>query len=74
MTIFLIFLGINILRILIFSILLVSGFQYFDVAHQASWYLGSTLLVIVVWFANVKIFNIKSIPVYTDIKKMLGSR
>ena len=73
-TIFLIFLGINILRILTFSILLVSGFQYFDVAHQASWYLGSTLLVILVWFANVKIFNIKSVPVYTDIKRMLGSR
>jgi len=71
---FLIFLGLNILRILIFAALLVAGFQYFDIAHQATWYLGSSLLVILIWFAHVKILNIKAVPVYSDIKRILNGR
>ena len=62
-----VFLIVNIGRIVLFSELAVRGFQYFDLAHSASWYVGSTLLVVIIWFVNVKLFNIKKIPVYTDI-------
>jgi len=62
-----VFLIANILRIFIFGILLVNGYQYFDVAHLATWYVGSTILVILIWFSGVRIFKIKNIPVYEDI-------
>ncbi|MCU0642354.1 MAG: pacearchaeosortase [archaeon] len=61
------FLVLNILRIAFFSFLFIKGFQYFDVAHKAVWYLGSTLLVVALWFVNVSLFKIKGIPVYSDI-------
>ena len=64
------FLLFNVARILIFAWLLVSGSQYFDAAHSLVWNLGSTILVIAIWFANVRIFRIKNIPVYTDVKKV----
>jgi exosortase/archaeosortase family protein len=67
---FLSFLALNILRLVLFSFLFVQGFQYFDVAHKMTWYLGSTLLVVVLWFVNVSLFKIKSIPVYTDLKSL----
>ncbi len=65
------FLALNIVRIIIFSILFVQGFQYFDIAHRFVWYIGSTIFVIAIWFANVKIFKIKAIPGFTDIKNLL---
>ena len=33
--------------------------------------LGSAIILIVVWFINVKIFNINNIPIYTDFKKLM---
>jgi len=64
------FLFLNILRILVFAGLLSSGFQYFDVAHKLTWYFGSTVMVVIVWFVNVWIFKIKNIPIYTDMKDL----
>jgi len=58
---------LNILRLVIFIALFVSGFSYFDITHKLSWYFGSTLLVLLIWFANVYLFKIKGIPAYTDI-------
>ena len=60
------FLVLNVIRILLFTWLLLSGFQYFNLAHKATWYFGSTLLLIIIWFANVYLFKIKEIPVYSD--------
>ncbi len=65
------FLVLNIIRIVIFSVLFVSGFEYFDLAHRIVWYAGSTVIVIVIWFVNVKMFKIKDIPVYSDLKRVL---
>lgn len=65
------FLSLNVLRIVVFSILFVSGFQYFDLAHRWVWYIGSTLLVVALWFINIWLFKIKSIPIYTDIRSIL---
>lgn len=65
--IFALFLVLNILRIIIFAMLLTSGYQYFDLTHQITWYFGSTILVVVVWFINIYLFKINSIPIYTDL-------
>ena len=61
------FLIINITRIVIFGLLFSKGFKYFDLAHELVWYIGSTLIVVVVWFANVWLFKIREIPIYTDM-------
>lgn len=67
------FLILNIARIVIFALLLANGFQYFDIAHQVVWYFGSTIMVILLWFGNVWLFNIRAIPIYTDIKSIFDS-
>ncbi len=61
------FLVLNILRIVVFARLLAQGANYFDIAHQMTWYFGSTVLVILVWFANVLVLDIRAIPIYTDV-------
>ena len=65
------FLVLNIIRIIIFAVLITKGYQYFDLTHTATWYFGSTVLVILIWFSSVMIFSIKTIPVYTDIKSLV---
>lgn len=69
---FLSFLFLNILRIVVFTALFTSGFVLFDIAHKTVWYLGSTLLVVLIWFSAVYAFKIKAIPAYTDFKMLLG--
>ncbi len=64
------FLILNLARLVLFAILLQSGFQYFDLAHELVWYFGSTILLVIVWFANVYIFKIKEIPVYSDLRNI----
>lgn len=59
---------LNILRIFLLSLILFSGNDFFDVAHRLFWYLGSTVFVVGIWFAEVKIFKIKEIPIYSDLK------
>jgi len=65
-----IFLLINIIRIVVFSLLWTSGFEYFDLAHKITWYFGSSMLVVGLWFFNVWLFKIKEIPVYSDVKSL----
>jgi exosortase/archaeosortase family protein len=62
---------LNILRIFILTILLVNEFQYFDLTHKLVWYVLSTIFVIGIWFLVVKLFSIKKIPVYSDIKYII---
>lgn len=64
------FLILNILRIVIFAFLHAGGYEYFDAAHRFFWYFGSTVLVIIIWFANILLFNIRHIPVYTDVRRL----
>lgn len=66
------FLILNILRISVFAILLEQGYEYFDVTHMWTWYIGGTVLVVAVWFLNVYLFKINAIPVYTDIKEIFS--
>lgn len=65
---FFLFLIINIARISLFSILFLSSFQYFDFAHKLTWYLMSGVFVFLVWILTIKVFDIKDIPFYTDLK------
>ena len=59
---------INILRIFLLSILFVSGTSFFNITHELFWYFGSIAFVIGIWFIGVKIFKIKEIPFYSDLK------
>lgn len=65
---FIVFLIVNVLRILFLSVIYIEGFKFFDIIHKIIWYLGSTILVVGIWFAEVKLFKIAEIPVYSDLK------
>jgi len=56
---------LNILRIVTLAGL--AKTSYFEVAHWTSWHIISTLFVVGIWFAMIKIYKIKSIPVYSDL-------
>jgi len=59
---------LNILRIFLLSLIFISGTSLFDISHKLFWYLGSTVFVVGIWFIEVKLFKIKEIPFYSDIK------
>lgn len=69
--IFILFLIANILRIVLFGILLTKGYQYFDITHLATWYIGSTLLVALIWFSAILVFGIRDAPVLTDLQALI---
>lgn len=58
----------NIIRITIFAVLFANNYSSIDALHKFSWYFLSIAFVIILWFTNVKIFNIKSIPIYSDLR------
>ncbi len=69
----LLFLGLNITRITLFASIFASkGFDLFNLAHAATWYFGSTVLVIIIWFLNAMLFKINNLPIYTDIKILMS--
>lgn len=61
---------LNVLRIFFLSLLFASGAPSFDITHKLFWYLGSTIFVIGIWFAGTKIFKVKEIPIYSDLKHL----
>ena len=69
---FIIFLVINILRIIFLSVLAVRGSPFFDITHILFWYIISTIFVVGIWFYQVKKFKIKQIPLYSDLKLLHG--
>lgn len=67
----LIILGFNIIRIdILIYILLNYKTNLFDKLHFFFWYILSTLWVFLTWIFLTKIYKIKEIPIYTDIKKL----
>ncbi len=62
---------LNILRILFLLLILITTPSLFDITHKAFWYLISLFFVAGIWFIEVRIFKIKQIPVYSDIKSLL---
>jgi len=67
---FLSFLILNIIRIFALTILFLSGSPLFDITHKLFWYILSIVFVVGIWFVEVKIFKIKEIPFYSDIKSL----
>jgi exosortase/archaeosortase family protein len=67
---FFLLLALNILRIFIFSLLLINNYKYFNQLHEFFWYFLSIILVIGIWFLTAYVFKIKNIPIYTDIKSI----
>ena len=65
---------LNILRIFLLSVLYVSQFSLFDIAHKLFWYVGSIVFVVGIWFLSVWIFKIKEIPFYSDINSLLNKK
>ena len=65
---FLFFLIMNILRVFLLSLIAISGSPLFDITHRIFWYTGSIIFVIGIWFTGVKLFKIKEIPFYLDIR------
>ncbi len=59
---------INILRIVLLGSLYNIGSIWGDPLHTFFWYFLSIFFVIGIWFAQIKIFKIKDIPFYTDLK------
>ena len=68
---FLTLLVINILRIFLLGVLYTSNSPWSDPLHQFFWYFLSIIFVIGIWLAEIKIFRIKDIPFYTDIKFLI---
>jgi exosortase/archaeosortase family protein len=71
---FFLFLLFNLARILILIILLMNNMATFDITHKITWYGISTLFVVLIWFINIRIFKIKRIPIYSDIRFILNQK
>ena len=58
----------NIIRInILVYILVYYGENLFYSVHMAFWKIVSTIVVFLVWILLIKIFSVKSIPVYSDV-------
>ncbi len=66
------FLLINVLRITFLTYLFKENIVYFNLTHEITWYLGSTLILVIIWFINIKIFKINDIPIFTDVKYLFS--
>ncbi len=62
------FFVINVFRIFLFSAILLKSFSLFNTLHLITWYFLSGIIVFLIWVLNIKIFNIKKVPVYSDLR------
>lgn len=60
---------LNVLRIILMG--LIAGTSYFESVHMLLWYFVSIIFVVGIWFLTVKLFSIKEIPVYSDLKYLI---
>ena len=65
---FFLFFILNVIRIIALSLLYKNNTDIFYFVHTITWYVISIVLVVLIWFLIVKIFSIKEIPFYSDIK------
>ncbi|UCD20749.1 MAG: pacearchaeosortase [archaeon] len=66
------FLVLNLIRLNISIAFLEAGNNLFFKTHIVFWYV-SIAFVVLIWFLCIKIFKIKDVPVYSDIKRILKS-
>jgi len=65
---FLGFFAFNIVRLVV--LILINKSIYFEAIHLFFWYFLSTVFVLLIWIFSIKIFKIKDIPFYTDLKSL----
>ncbi len=64
--------AMNILRVgLIITLAVDYGFFWFNLVHLFFWKFFSGVYVALVWIFLVKIYNIKGIPIYDDLKTLI---
>jgi len=61
---------LNILRIFLLSLMLITDSIWFGITHILFWYILSVVFVLGIWFLEVKFFRIKQTPFYSDLKFM----
>jgi len=61
---------LNISRILI--LIPIINTSYFETIHWIFWHFISIIFIVAVWFSVIKIYKIKSIPIYSDFKYIKG--
>jgi exosortase/archaeosortase family protein len=66
----LVFLIVNALRVFLMGILLVKQSAWFDLTHIIFWYTLSIVFVFLIWILAIRVFRIREIPVYSDIKEI----
>jgi len=71
---FTLLLVLNIFRIFILSLLYYHNYAFFDITHKLFWYVLSIVFVVLIWLLTLKIYSIKKIPVYSDVKYVLKHR
>ena len=69
---FLSLLILNIIRIISLIIIYIQKNSIFNITHEVIWYAFGTIFVVGIWFLEVKIYNIKEIPIYSDIKLLIS--
>jgi|SRR3989344_2804920 len=68
----LIILTANIIRILILSLLIIhKNINLFLTLHLFIWQFLSSIFVFLIWIFLTKLYKIKTIPIYTDIKYLI---
>ncbi len=61
----------NIIRIDLLVVLFIeAGKRYFDIVHLAFWKFIAGIYVALVWILLVRKYNVKSIPIYSDLKEL----
>ena len=63
---------LNIIRIVLLIWIYLQNNPAFEIVHEIFWYVLGTLFVVGIWFAEVKIFRLKEVPVYSDIKILIS--
>jgi len=64
----------NLIRIFILIIILISyNFNTFQNLHLFFWKILSSIYVALIWILLTKYYNIKTIPIYSDLKEILKS-
>jgi len=69
---FLTLLIINVLRIFLLGVLYTSNSPWSDPLHLFFWYFLSIIFVLGIWFTQTRVFNIKEISFYSDIKFLIS--
>ena len=66
---FLLIFGMNLFRIgLLVFLAMKYGFYWFSLVHLTFWYIVTGVYVALVWIFLVRYYNIKNVPMYSDVK------